>query len=146
MKDAVHKPPWNLMVGFVLLTGICVALARVFGLWLLVIPVLMAAAYLTRRAKRTVGLRRKSYFGGRRAGTYWVYEEIRDGRLLTLELPMENTEPGHYELFVPEDAAWRAAVPEWAADRRDEIVHRIAERLKSADLHLPDDMTPSRLQ
>jgi len=50
-----------------------------------------------------------------------------------------NTEPGHWELFIPTDSEWRATVPFWARDRRTEIAARIAEGWKLKDFHLPKD-------
>lgn len=81
------------------------------------------------RIVRTLSLRRNGYFGGRQVRGSWVYEERCGAELLALSLEMVNMEPGRWELFVPGEAKWREVVPAWAADRRSEIIQRIAERL-----------------
>jgi hypothetical protein len=55
-------------------------------------------------------------------------------------MPVENTELGHWELFIPDDAKWRATVPDWAKDRRREIALRITEAWKAKYFHLPNDL------
>jgi|HubBroStandDraft_6_1064221.scaffolds.fasta_scaffold332241_2 hypothetical protein len=69
-----------------------------------------------------------------------VYEERHRHSLVALILPVGNTEPGHWELFIPDDTKWRATVPEWACDRREEIALRIGEAWKPKDFHLPNDL------
>ncbi len=58
---------------------------------------------------------------------------------MQLKIKLENTEPGHWELFVPTETEWRATVPVWAVDRREEIIQRIAPYFKNTDVHYPDD-------
>jgi len=43
-------------------------------------------------------------------------------------------------LFIPDDAKWRATVPDWAKDRRQEIALRIGEAWKPKDYHLPNEL------
>ena len=59
---------------------------------------------------------------------------------VALILPVENTEPGHWELFIPDDAKWRATVPDWAKDRHQEIALRIGQAWKPKDFHLPNGL------
>jgi hypothetical protein len=69
-----------------------------------------------------------------------VYEEIVNGELLQLQIKLENTEPGHWELFVPTESEWRLNVPEWAMHRRDEISERIRPFFNNRDIHFSDDI------
>ncbi len=104
--------------------------------WSLVALVTLVAMGLAREPfARWRSLRSKGYFGGRRTGDAWLYEEVADGTVRSFALKRERTEPGHTELFVPDEASWRRAVPSWARERRTEIVRRIAERLGASDLH-----------
>jgi hypothetical protein len=124
------------LVGFVLLVLLLLVAFLLLLPWSVVALVgWIAASYLYGRLIRRWDLRRKGYFGGRRVNSTWLYEEVSDNTIRQLALAMISTEPGHTELFVPDDDAWRDAVPVWARDRRREIVHRIAERLKKSDLH-----------
>jgi len=91
---------------------------------------------------RALQLRREGYFSGAFRKGAWVYEERRNGIVESLRLTMENTEPGHWELFVPDDARWRASVPAWASERRQEIVGRILGRIPADDVHFPKDWQP----
>ena len=69
---------------------------------------------------------------------------MHEGMLRTLTLKAENTEPGRWELFFPTDDRWRATVPDWAKDRREEIALRIARRWKAKHLHYPADLDDGR--
>lgn len=76
------------------------------------------------------------------SGGGYRYEEMQPGyqgpsRAFTV--PLANTEPGHWEFFVPNDADWRITVPDWAQDRRTEIVPRIARCCRPNDVHYPAD-------
>jgi len=108
-------------------------------LLLLILPAwviyLVSKQYLQRR----ISLNRFGYFGGGRAQEDCVYEEYINGKLLKLKIKLENTEPGHWELFVPSKDEWQSTVPEWATDRRTEIIERIKPHFKSTDIHFPDD-------
>ena len=85
-------------------------------------------------------LRDRGYFSHWQGPGQWVYEERHGYSLKAFILPIENTEPGHWEMFIPDDAKWRATVPDWARDRRQEIALRIAEAWKPKDFHIPDDL------
>ena len=89
-------------------------------------------------------LNKKGYFSGRRVNEQWVYEEVQGYNVVALILPIANTEPGHWEMFIPTDAEWRTAVPSWAWERRLEIAARIAEGWKPKDFHLPKDLSTER--
>jgi hypothetical protein len=132
-----NRSPWNLVIGVGILVTLLYAIG---GPWAIAGSVALIGAFnVTARITRWRDLRQKGYFGGRQVRDTWVYEE-RDGTSLrALTLTMGNTEPGHWELFLPSQAEWRTSVPGWAQDRQQEIVRRIGERLKSRDIHIGDD-------
>jgi len=133
--------PWNLVFGVVAVTFGFVQIARATSLWMLLVPLLMIIySFVKRETLRSLSLRNKGYFPGRRLRDYWLYEEVQKYSVLALLLPVANTEPGHWELFIPNDEQWRATVPDWARDRRKEIALRIAEGWKAKDFHLPNDL------
>ena len=145
MSPFYNREPWNLIVGFggVLFFALFVfaVIAALTSPWVFVIPLFLCAYFVAKAPLvRAVHLWRKGYFSGSRKGNVWVYEERLGKETQSLSLRVENTEPGHYELFVPNDTAWRASVPIWAQDRRKEIVQRISERWKPVDFHLPADI------
>jgi hypothetical protein len=90
--------------------------------------------------KRKISLNRFGCFGGGRERVTIVYEEIVNGELLQLQIKLENTEPGHWELFVPTESEWRLNVPERAMHRRDEISERIRPFFNNRDIHFSDDI------
>jgi len=137
----MNKLPWNLILGSVLVLAILVGLAQIVGLWLLIaLPAWVAYAQLERRLRRRSQLAQRGYFSGRRERDKWVYEELQNGVAVPLVLKVENTEPGHWELFFPNEQEWRQSAPEWAANRRAEIARRISEGWKPRDFHLPGDL------
>jgi hypothetical protein len=133
--------PWNLVIGVVVIIFGFIQIARSTSLWLLLAPLLIFIyTSVKRETLRSLSLKNRGYYPGRRLYGYWLYEEVQGFNLVALLLPVENTEPGHWELFIPDDAKWRASVPEWARDRHKEIALRIAESWKPKDFHLPDDL------
>jgi hypothetical protein len=83
-------------------------------------------------------LRNKGYYAGRQLREHWIYEEVDKFSIAAFLLPVANTEPGHWELFIPDDAKWRTMVPDWAKDRRKQIAVRIAEAWKPKDFHFTE--------
>jgi len=139
MRAFLNREPWNLPIGIGLLVVLLWWIGWVTSPWVVVaVFALVAASVVKGRFTRWRDLQRRGYFGGRRVRGVWVYEERHGSQVRSLELKMENTEPGHYELFVPSKSEWQKSVPYWAHDRQQEIVHRIAERLKSRDIHFSD--------
>ena len=136
-----NRAPWNLLIGASLLNVLLCALALATTPWLLLIPI-FGWIYLTsyRDLVRRSQLKKKGYFAGSMYRGYWIYEEQRGYSTEALLLSVENTEPGHWELFIPDDAQWRRTVPGWALDRRKEIAGRIAEGWKAKDIHFPKDL------
>lgn len=136
-----NRHPWNLIIGLVLVAGIFIGIAKITSPWVLVVPpILIAFHYSKQWSTRAIHLRAKGYFSGRQVRDKWIYEERRGGSVYSLTLEVENTEPGHYEIFVPTGDQWRASVPSWAQDRREEIAYRIAEGWKPDDFHMPNDL------
>jgi len=135
------RKPWNMIIGCVLFAAMFIILSSMFGKWVLIVPpAWIAYVFLNIKIRRYWFLRSKGYFSGSRRRSAWLYEE-RDGNIIrSLSLPVEKTEPGHYELFFPRDAEWQHLVPDWAKSRRVEIAFRIAEGWKPRDFHLPDDL------
>lgn len=139
MTAFYNRHPWNLIVGFGCLVAVLFWIAVMISPWVVAgIFALIAFLVLKERFIRWRDLRRKGYFGGRQVKGVWVYEERHGAHVRSLTLKMENTEPGHYELFLPSESVWRTSVPAWAQDRQREIVERIAERLDSSDIHASD--------
>jgi hypothetical protein len=135
-----RRNPWGILVVVVAGSIGFVNLARATSPWLVLVPLtLIVYGFLKQELVRTLSLNRKGYFTGRRYREHWIYEERRGFEIAALMLPVANTGPGHYEMFIPKDAAWRATVPDWARERREEIALRIAERWRQKDFHLPSD-------
>lgn len=109
-------------------------------LWLLlIIPLWILYAVIKKSIMRTFSLRRYGYFGGGYSHGASIYEEYIRGKLMQLKIKLGNTEPGHWELFVPTETEWRSTMPAWAVERREEIIQRIAPHFKNTDVHYPDD-------
>jgi hypothetical protein len=143
MTPFYNRDAWNSAIGFGVVAALLCALAVSIGPQVVAaifagLIALLAALLWIQRFIRWRDLRQKGYFGGRRVLDTWVYEERDGAEVRSLTLEMSNTEPGHYELFLPSPSAWRTSVPGWAQDRQQEIVRRIAERLKSRDMHAHD--------
>jgi hypothetical protein len=140
MEKFYNRSPWNLIIGLSVLVMILVGIALLTSLWILLVPiVLVVLPQLKFRLTRVIQLRRKGYFSGRRVRENWIYEELQGSKCISLILNVEYTEPGHHEIFIPNQTEWRESVPAWAQDRRDEIAKRIAEAWDTNDFHYPND-------
>jgi len=62
----------------------------------------------------------------------WVYEERTPGEARHLEFEGEMLAGAPSVLYLPTPRGWRNSMPEWARDRRAEIVDRITEALGRA--------------
>jgi len=89
-------------------------------------------------------LSRRGYFVGARVGTYWVYEELHDGLVQSIELPLDYLGRGEYDIHVPGERDWLATMPEWARGRRTEIIERLQTVFKRSQIHLDPDTAQSR--
>jgi hypothetical protein len=146
MTKFYNREPWNMLIGLSYVVLMFLMVASVTSPWVLAIPFLLWAYFFVKlRVTRMVLLWRKGYFSGRRVRGDWIYEE-RHGKLdRSLSFRVENTEPGHYEIFFPTDHQWQESVPPWAQDRREEIAHRVAEGWKPNDFHLPESYKTDKL-
>jgi hypothetical protein len=136
-----QRRPWPFVFFVVWGLFALASLADHFGWW--IVPgllTLIGMKMMHFRIVRLLSLRRRGYFPGSLGNGGWVYEE-RDGHAVrTLTLPIERYDRGEWELIVPTEDEWRRAMPEWALDRRREIVLRIAERVSIGGvLDAPDD-------
>ncbi len=98
---------------------------------------LFRAFWSVTRRKRE--LLRRGYHAGRRVGTRWVYEELRGRDIVALELVLDYVGSGEYEIHVPGERDWRSAMPEWARERRAEIVERLETVFKRSQLLFDPD-------
>jgi hypothetical protein len=136
-----NREPWNLVIGFAAAIAAAISIALATSPWIFLVPlVAWAIVSIRQHFRRKWALRDRGYFSHRHGQGQWVYEERHGYSLVALILPVENTEPGHWELNIPDDTKWRATVPEWARDRRKEIALRIGEAWKPKDFHLPNDL------
>jgi len=92
-----------------------------------------------RATSRKRALLGRGYFIGRRIGTHWVYEELRDGEIVALELPLEYVGRGEYDIHVPGERGWSEHAPDWARARREEIIGRLLAVFKRSQLHVDPD-------
>jgi hypothetical protein len=84
--------------------------------------------WLAGRKWRRTGYRTRP--SGREA---WVYEEIdAAGNVRELKLTGELLVGAPSAVYLPSSTEWRDSMPEWARDRRTEIVGRIAGSLSQA--------------
>jgi hypothetical protein len=79
-----------------------------------------------RATARQRALTRHGFYAGRRIGARWVYDELHQGLIESLEFPVVYIGRGEYELILPGDERWRMTMPSWARDRRAEITERLA--------------------
>jgi hypothetical protein len=82
---------------------------------------------------------RRGFFTGMRVGTNWVYQELHAGEVVSLELPLEYVGRGEYDIHVPGEGDWLAAMPDWAKSRRAEIVERLQLVFKRSQIHFGPD-------
>lgn len=135
-----ERAPWKRLIRVTIVPAMAIVLCIVLPIMLVVVPVLIIYGFLEIRIARAVGLSKKGYFGGRRVGSSWVYEERHGDSLRALVIDVVNTEPGRWDMFFPTAAKWTTSVPEWAKERREEIAQRIAKRYKHKRFHYPSDL------
>ena len=105
---------------------------------------LAAPGFLLLRLLWTSSRRKRELSGrgfhvGRRVGTHWVYEELHGGEVVSLELELGYVGRGEYEIHIPSERAWRDTMPEWARERRGEIVDRLGTVFRRSDMRMHDD-------
>jgi hypothetical protein len=92
-----------------------------------------------RTTARKRSLTGRGFHAGRRVGAHWAYEELHDGVVVTLELPLEYVGRGDYDIHIPSEQDWRAHTPPWARERRGEIVERLQQVFKRSQIHFDAD-------
>jgi hypothetical protein len=92
----------------------------------------------TQRKRNLLG---RGFHVGSRVGTYWVYEELHDSAIVSLELPLDYLGRGEYAIHVPGERDWSATMPHWARERRAEIVERLQAVFKRSQIHFDTDST-----
>jgi hypothetical protein len=93
-------------------------------------------------SRRKRELLKRGYVAGHRIGTHWVYEELHGREIVSLELPLDYVGRGEYEVHVPGAGDWLATMPEWARQRRVEIVERLTTVFKRSQMHFDPDTRP----
>ena len=88
-------------------------------------------------------LSRAGYFTGQRVGAHWVYEELHGDTIAGIELPLDYVGRGEYIVHIPGEADWRANMPAWARERRDEIAGRLGTVFKRSQMHFDADAPPN---
>ena len=94
-------------------------------------------------------LRKRNLLGhgfhvGSRVGTHWVYEELRDSVIVSLELPLDYVGRGEYDVHVPSERDWATTMPDWARERRAEIIERLLTVFKRSQIQFDPDSTQSQ--
>jgi len=139
MPAFYNRHPWNLTIALAVFSAALLSLAAATSWWVLIAPFGIAGAiYCWRRIVRFVALSRDGYFSRRTPQSALLYEELHESKIRSFTLKLENTEPGHFELFVPSDVEWKQEVPDWAIGRRIEIAERIAKHMRREDVHITD--------
>ena len=115
-----------------------VSLALFHPFWLIAGTAVVAFIFLLRRYREARSLKNHGYFIRRLGGSY-LYEEAANRSTRNLTVPLDAIEPGHWQLFVPSEEDWRRRVPDWAQNRRAEIISRIAADRRPEDVHYPHD-------
>ena len=96
-----------------------------------------------RATLRKRALSRRGYFTGQRVGTHWVYDELQDGVIESIELLLNYAGRGEYDIHIPGPQDWCNLMPAWARDRREEIIERLATVFKRSQMHFEPDSAQS---
>ena len=129
------------LCGVLVIAAACLLITRgllVDGLLIGAAAVLLLRWYWRATARKRA-LVRSGFHPGRRVGGHWNYEELHDGDIVWLELPLEYVGRGEYDIHIPSERDWMAAMPAWARERRDEIVQRLASVFKRSQMHFDPD-------
>jgi predicted RNA binding protein YcfA (HicA-like mRNA interferase family) len=94
-----------------------------------------------RSTERKRALLRQGFHPGRRVGSHWAYEELHEGTVMAIELPLEYVGRGEYDVHVPSERDWLARMPPWARNRRSEIVERLP--FKRSQILFDPDAAPA---
>jgi hypothetical protein len=131
----------TLLSGVLVLAGALLLILR--GEWIDGLLLAGAATLLLQWYWRTTARKRallgRGFHTGRRVGAQWAYEELHDGEVVTLELPLEYVGRGGYDIHIPSEHDWQASMPSWARARRAEIVERLQQVFKRSQIHFDAD-------
>jgi len=94
-----------------------------------------------RMTLRKRALSRRGFHAGRRVGNHWLYEELHEGEVESVELQLEYIGRGEYEIHIPGEHDWVAQMPDWARGRREEIVERLQAAFKRSQMLFDADST-----
>lgn len=129
-----------------LLIALSVGIALVLLLFVegVIVQVAAAAAafFVLRRFWSATGRKRnlasRGFHAGRRVGHHWVYEELHEGEVVAIELPLAYVGRGEHEILIPGEQTWPVRMPAWARERREEIVERLGTVFKRSDMRIDD--------
>jgi hypothetical protein len=106
--------------------------------------VILLLRWFWRMTSRKRTLSRRGYHPGRRVGNHWLYEELHQGEVQSIELVLEYVGRGEYEIHIPSARDWVAHMPDWARGRRDEIVERLQPVFKRSQMRFDVDTQPTQ--
>jgi hypothetical protein len=88
------------------------------------VTLLLSPIMLWNKIQRQYWLRTKGFWADIEYRYGIKYEEMQNGRIEHLIIPgnIQFGEPG--EIYVPSSKEWQATMPEWAKQRKEEIVER----------------------
>ena len=133
----VHR--WDLTISLGAICALLVAIAAVTSWWVLLAPLIVfAASFAWRQLLRVYSLTVRGYYAMTVSTRSLRYEERAPFLVRSFTLQLEHTEPGQWELFVPNEEVWARTVPEWAQARRDEISTRIAHTWRFRDVNFTE--------
>jgi len=134
----------TLLCGLLVVAGALVLVSR--GRWIdglmLGGAVTLLLRWYWRATARNRALTRDGFHAGRRVGSQWAYEELHDGVVVSIELPLEYVGRGDYDIHIPSEHDWRATMPPSARERRAEIVERLHRVFKRSQIHFDADAPP----
>lgn len=137
MPAFINRDPWNLIIGLGGILLFLLVVSAATSWWVLLVPfVLIMLVKIWQQFKRVYSLTSRGFHSEQIRKGQLRYEEIHNSKSRSFVLKLENTESGHYELFIPNESAWLTSVPDWAHDRRNEIAERIAQTWRRNDVHL----------
>jgi hypothetical protein len=105
---------------------------------------LLLLRWYWRATARKRALARHGFHAGQRVGTHWEYQELHDGVVMSLVLPLDYAGRGEYDIHIPGERDWAATMPAWARERRAEIVERLGAVFKRSQMHFDADIGAAR--
>jgi hypothetical protein len=130
MADWVRK--FYLPLWFCLLGAWLVYLVYKKPLWIGIPLACLAGLWLVQSVRLRAKFRRLGWEAMPNGRDSILYRENSNGYDRCFELSGELLATGRI-VYVPTSSEWNSEVPEWAADRRDEILGRIRESFRGRD-------------